>query len=68
MVLLLLLLLWWYGCCSIIIIAIAVVILLTGFLQEDATVHVFNFVLSIFKKDTMAWGVTYIHRKHYWNF
>lgn len=52
--LLLLLLLWWYGCCGIIIIAIDVVILLTEFLQEGATVHIFNFVLTICKKDTMA--------------
>lgn len=44
--LLLLLLLWWYGCCGIIIIAIDVVILLTEFLQEGATVHIFNFVLT----------------------
>lgn len=46
------LLLWWYCCCGIIIIAI-VVILLAEFLQ-GAAVHMFNFVLTVFKKDTMA--------------
>lgn len=63
MVLLLLLLLLWWCCCGIVIIAI-VFILLTEFLQ-GAAVHMFNFVLTIFKKDTIAQSVTYIHYKHY---
>lgn len=38
----------------IIIIITIIIILLTEFLQEGGTVHTFNFVLTIFKKDIMA--------------
>lgn len=57
--LLLLLLLGCSCCCGTNIIIAIVAILLTQFLQEGADVPIFNFVLTIFKKDTVAQGVTY---------